>query len=212
MRDLISNLSKNEQPKGRPILLCRHGETAFNKENLIRGWRDLELTPKGHEQAHELGEAIKDSGMEYDGIYASDLVRAEETALAISQETGIPILGEMRFLRPWNVGDYTGTDGEKAHKVMSDHARNHPEKELPNGESFNQFKMRYLMGLISLLNSRRGEKLIFVAHSRNERLAHAWVANECDPDLDIDLDTFLAPGEEVASAQEVLITSDLVLS
>lgn len=208
----ITKLKEKQENVGRPILLCRHGETAYNIKNLIRGWRDLELTEEGIEQAHELGESIRDSGLEYDGIYVSDLLRAEQTALALSQETGIPVLGELRFLRPWNVGELTGTDGENAHKVMSELARSAPEEEIPGGESFNQFKYRYLMGMIGILNSRRGEKLIFVAHSRNERLAHAWVANKCSSDLAVDLDVFLAKGEEVASAQEILINSELVLS
>lgn len=71
------------------IYFVRHGQTVWNVENKICGATDIELTEFGHEQAIKTGEEILKKGIKADEILYSPLIRAKETALHISQMTGI---------------------------------------------------------------------------------------------------------------------------
>ena len=194
----------------RTVYVLRHGQTALNRQDKIRAWLDIPLDNVGVDQAIELGEAMR--GVELDGLYSSDLLRTVQTSIEVSKMSGIPILGTTKSLRPWNVGDYSGQDGEKVHKIMAKYAHEMPDERLPGGESFNIFKYRILAGIIGLLNSNRGLKLGLVSHSRGERMLHAWVAAGCPEDLEVDIDVFLEKGEGTATAQELLIECPLVLT
>ncbi|MFC6786672.1 histidine phosphatase family protein [Halobaculum halobium] len=68
------------------ILLCRHGETTWNRDRRVQGWAPTELTERGREQADALAGFLND---EYavDRVVASDLERAVETARAVSRST-----------------------------------------------------------------------------------------------------------------------------
>lgn len=212
MKGLVTQFNTDMQPLGRKVLIMRHGQTTLNAQNKIRAWIDVPLDEVGISQARELGEAIRDSHIELDGIYSSDLMRSVQTSLEISCVTGIPLLGTTKALRPLDVGTLSGTDGEKAHAVIADHALHKPDEAIGGGESFNIFKYRMLSGIIGLLNSNRGLNLGFTSHSRGERLIHAWVAAGCPESLDIDLEVFLEHGEDTATAQELELTCPLVLS
>lgn len=196
---------------GREVLVLRHGQTLLNAQDKIRGWSDVPLDEIGIEQAHNLGEALLNEGVELDGLFTSDLQRSIQTSIIISTITGIPILGITKDLRPLDVGDLTGTDGKKAHAIISEFSRNKPDDKIGGGESFNTFRHRFIGGFISRLNSHRGLKLGFCSHSRGERILHGWVAAGCRNDLDIDLNVFLSKGEEPATAQQLFIESNLVL-
>lgn len=210
-KGLITALQPSKTPEGRVIYILRHGQTLLNKEDKIRGWSDIPLDDEGIVQAKKLGEAFRNSQIELDGIFTSNLLRAEQTALEVSQQTGYPVLGIRECLRPWNVGSYTGKDGKMVHEIMAEAAYKEPDKPIGGGESFNIFKYRFLLGLIGLLNQNRGLKLGFVSHSRGERIMHSWVAAGCPEDLGVDLEVFLAHGEPTASAQELVVDCPLVL-
>ena len=72
------------------VYFVRHGQTVWNVENKICGATDIELTALGHEQAIETGKKILEKKIEADVILYSPLVRAKDTALHISEITGIP--------------------------------------------------------------------------------------------------------------------------
>lgn len=203
-------MTKNHE--GREVLIIRHGQTAMNAKDVIRGWADIPLDETGFEQAEELGEAMKKDGIELDGIVSSDLMRSVQTSLVISRITGIPILGTSKKFRPLNVGDLTGKDGPMVHKIIAEFSQEKPYEQIGGGESFEVFKHRFLGGLIGELNSHRGLKLGVTSHSRGERILHAWVAAGCPEDLEIDMDVFLEKGEGTATAQNLLINCSLVLS
>jgi 2,3-bisphosphoglycerate-dependent phosphoglycerate mutase len=61
------------------LVLIRHGESAWNLENRFTGWADVDLTPKGAEQALAAGENLKKAGYEFDIAYTSVLRRAIRT-------------------------------------------------------------------------------------------------------------------------------------
>ena len=66
------------------IYFVRHGETVWNVENKICGTTDSPLTEKGHLQAAETGEKIREKGICADMILYSPLSRAKETARHIA--------------------------------------------------------------------------------------------------------------------------------
>ena len=68
----------------------RHGQTVWNVENKICGATESELTELGQEQARVLGRRIAAEGILIDEILYSPLVRAADTAMRISEITGIP--------------------------------------------------------------------------------------------------------------------------
>ncbi len=58
------------------LVLLRHGESAWNKENRFTGWTDVDLSEKGTEEAKKAGRTLKDAGFEFDTAYTSVLKRA----------------------------------------------------------------------------------------------------------------------------------------
>ncbi len=61
------------------IVLLRHGESTWNKENRFTGWTDVDLTEKGIAEAYKAGESLKEKGFIFDKIYTSLLKRAIKT-------------------------------------------------------------------------------------------------------------------------------------
>lgn len=90
------------------VYFVRHGQTVWNVENKICGATDIALTELGHQQAIETGKKILEQGIKADEILYSPLVRAKDTALHISEMTGIPAREEPR-LKEQNFGKYEST-------------------------------------------------------------------------------------------------------
>jgi 2,3-bisphosphoglycerate-dependent phosphoglycerate mutase len=61
------------------IVLVRHGESIWNKENRFTGWTDVDLTQKGSDDALKSGEILKKEGFTFDLAYTSVLTRAIKT-------------------------------------------------------------------------------------------------------------------------------------
>lgn len=61
------------------IVLLRHGESTWNKENRFTGWTDVDLTDKGIAEANKAGELLKENGFNFDKAYTSYLKRAVKT-------------------------------------------------------------------------------------------------------------------------------------
>lgn len=76
------------------IVLLRHGESVWNKENRFTGWTDVGLTEKGLAEAQSAGKILKDNGFAFDVAYTSVLKRAIKTlwtALEVMDRMWIPI-------------------------------------------------------------------------------------------------------------------------
>ena len=76
------------------LVLIRHGESAWNKENRFTGWTDVDLTDKGREEARAAGRLLKAEGFTFDLAYVSVLRRALNTlhfALDEMDELWIPV-------------------------------------------------------------------------------------------------------------------------
>jgi 2,3-bisphosphoglycerate-dependent phosphoglycerate mutase len=61
------------------IVLLRHGESAWNKENRFTGWKDVDLTPKGIDEARAAGRLLAAEGYDFDFAFTSVLKRAIRT-------------------------------------------------------------------------------------------------------------------------------------
>jgi broad specificity phosphatase PhoE len=72
------------------LLLVRHGETDWNADGRLQGQTDRPLSDFGRRQAQQLAEELADEELE--AIYASDLVRARETAEIVGDRLGLPVV------------------------------------------------------------------------------------------------------------------------
>ncbi len=61
------------------LVIIRHGESLWNLENKFTGWTDVELTPKGKDEAKKAGKILKLYGFSFDIAYTSKLTRAIKT-------------------------------------------------------------------------------------------------------------------------------------
>ncbi len=73
------------------IVLIRHGESVWNKENRFAGWVDVDLSEKGIEEAHKAGIKLKNEGYVFDLAYTSYLQRAKKTLDIVLNEMGLNI-------------------------------------------------------------------------------------------------------------------------
>ena len=82
------------------LVLCRHGQSDWNLKNLFTGWTDVDLTPKGLEEARSAGRALGDLGIEFDVAYTSVLKRAIKTLWLMLEEMDrvwIPVIRDWRL-------------------------------------------------------------------------------------------------------------------
>jgi len=67
----------------RTVVLIRHGESVWNKENRFTGWTDVDLSDKGREEAVKAGKVLKEKGFTFDLAYTSVLKRAIRTLWSV---------------------------------------------------------------------------------------------------------------------------------
>ena len=80
------------------LVLLRHGESTWNKENRFTGWTDVDLSDRGREEAREAGRLLKEGGYVFDIAYTSVLKRAIRTlwiALDALDQLWIPVDQEL---------------------------------------------------------------------------------------------------------------------
>lgn len=193
----------------REFVIIRHGVTALNKDDKIRGWTNVPLSPDAYGAVRKLGKELKSSNIDY--LISSDLTRALQTAQQISLESGIPIIATSENLRPWNVGEYTGKSAAKVTPLLKELAEDFPDEIIKNGESFNGFKYRCILSTIGFLNEYSDKVIAFVAHHRNDRLLRGWIESGCPDDLDIDFDHFFQEGIKPATMDVMNCSSPLFI-
>jgi 2,3-bisphosphoglycerate-dependent phosphoglycerate mutase len=84
----------------RKIVLLRHGESAWNKENRFTGWKDVDLTEKGVEEARAAGKLLAREGFDFDFTFTSVLTRAIRTlnlALGEMDRLWLPVEKDWRL-------------------------------------------------------------------------------------------------------------------
>ncbi|MDH3481860.1 MAG: 2,3-diphosphoglycerate-dependent phosphoglycerate mutase [Gammaproteobacteria bacterium] len=82
------------------LVLCRHGQSDWNKKNLFTGWTDVDLTEKGIQEAVDAGRLLAELGFEFDIAYTSVLKRAIRTLWIMLDEMDlmwIPVVRDWRL-------------------------------------------------------------------------------------------------------------------
>lgn len=101
------------------LILMRHGESQWNKENRFTGFTDVDLNDKGVEEAKRAGVALKD--IKFDKIYTSTLKRAYRTAEIVMKEAGQnPPVVKHDDLRERDYGDLTGLNKDDMRKKFGE--------------------------------------------------------------------------------------------
>lgn len=78
------------------LVLIRHGESQWNKENRFTGWKDVDLSEKGREEAKAAGQLLKAEGFTFDEAYTSVLKRAIRTLWIILDEMDLMWIPETK--------------------------------------------------------------------------------------------------------------------
>lgn len=143
------------------IYLVRHGETEWNKEERLQGWKDSPLTAKGRRKAEELREELKD--ISFDRVYSSDQGRAVETAKIIAGRAPkeFPELRELG-LGPWEgriFDEVEKNDGERLRIYFDDPAAH----SLPDTEDFHDM-VRRIRDFYRILEEGGGDEVLVVSH------------------------------------------------
>lgn len=102
------------------LFLVRHGQSQWNLENRFTGWKDVDLTEKGKEEAKQAGAYLK--GKPIDVAFTSKLIRAQHTLDIILDETGktsIPIFMD-KALNERSYGDLEGLNKAETAKKFGE--------------------------------------------------------------------------------------------
>ena len=82
------------------LVLLRHGQSTWNLENRFAGWTDVDLSPKGIQEAEIAGMLLREAGFEFDLAYTSLLKRAIRTLWVVLDELDqmwIPVIRHWRL-------------------------------------------------------------------------------------------------------------------
>ena len=150
------------------VYFVRHGQTIWNVENKICGATDIALTDLGHQQAIDTGKKILEQGIKADEILYSPLVRAKDTAIHISEITGIPAREEIR-LKEQNFGKYESTP---RHGAEFEEAKKQFACRYEGGESMLHLAQR----IYNLLDEIKASDKIYilVAHNGISRVFQSY--------------------------------------
>jgi 2,3-bisphosphoglycerate-dependent phosphoglycerate mutase len=99
-----------EEKRMHKLVLLRHGESTWNRENRFTGWTDVDLTDKGRDEAREAARQLRDAGLTFDHAYVSVLKRAVRTLWIVLDEMDLmwlPVTHSWR-LNERHYGDLQG--------------------------------------------------------------------------------------------------------
>lgn len=140
------------------IGFIRHGTTEWNLAGKMQGHRDIPLAEVGRVQAKLLAERLISE--KWDGIIASDLSRARETARIISDITKTPVLGLDARLRERSYGKLEGTTLEDRLLRWGEHWRT-MDLGLENEENLLH---RWTAFLAEMEHQYKGKRILLVSH------------------------------------------------
>ena len=103
------------------LVLLRHGESVWNKENRFTGWTDVDLSEKGVKEAENAGKLLKDKGYIFDVSFTSILKRANRTLEIVLKEMNlnIPVYYSYR-LNERHYGALQGLNKDEMRKKFGD--------------------------------------------------------------------------------------------
>ncbi len=173
----------------RLLVLVRHGQSDWNLKNLFTGWKDVDLSPKGIEEARAAGQKLREAGLGFDVAYTSALIRAQNTLKLMLEELGQTGLEEHRdqALNERDYGDLSGLNKDDARKKWGEEQvhvwRRSYATNPPGGESLRDTGARvwpyYLTRILP--DVMRGRRVIVSAHGNSLR-SLAMVLDKLTPD------------------------------
>ncbi len=147
------------------IYLVRHGQTAWNREEIFRGRTDVPLDEAGVRQAELAAKYFE--GMEIHRIYSSPLSRAWETAQKISQLHNLKV-EHLDGIIDLSFGNWEGHSHEDIRindKETYRLWREEPHRvRLPGGESLDDVRVRAMASLEEVIRNHSGKTLVLVSH------------------------------------------------
>jgi 2,3-bisphosphoglycerate-dependent phosphoglycerate mutase len=161
----------------RLLVLVRHGQSEWNLKNLFTGWRDVDLTEQGVQEAQKAGRALKAQGINFDIAFTSALKRAQRTLDIILDEMGqtkIPVIRN-QALNERDYGDLSGLYKDDARKKWGEEQAHIWRRSFdiapPGGESLRDTAARVLPYYIQEILPRvmRGERVLVAAHGNSLR-------------------------------------------
>ena len=171
------------------LYVARHGETEWNAQGRICGRTDIPLTERGEAQAKALAEKLADKGI--DLIIASPMIRARQTAAAVSQIIGIPVVTDDRLIEQ-DYGSYEGKERLDA-RILANKRRF--AYRCPGGESMLDVAHR-VYGLIEeLKQTQPGKTILLVCHGGVCRIVRTYFE-------DMTNEEFSCYSEDNANARE----------
>ena len=166
------------------ILLIRHGQSEWNKLNLFTGFKNVELSDQGIEEANKAGQNFRNLGLSFDIVYTSELKRAQDTAKIILQNLGqweqlnsnSKIINNIN-LNERDYGDLTGLNKkETAEKFGEEQVhkwRRGYSEQPPNGESLenvvSRVKTYFDEEIIHSINNPNIKNVLIAAHGNSLR-------------------------------------------
>jgi 2,3-bisphosphoglycerate-dependent phosphoglycerate mutase len=161
----------------RLLVLVRHGESEWNLKNLFTGWRDIDLTEAGMEEARAAGRKLKAQRIRFEVAFTSVLRRAQRSLDLILEEMGqrdIPVFKDLA-LNERDYGDLSGLNKDDARKKWGEQQvqiwRRSYDVAPPGGESLKDTAARVLPYYIAEILPRviRGDNVLVVAHGNSLR-------------------------------------------
>jgi broad specificity phosphatase PhoE len=146
------------------LILVRHGETVWNREQRVQGMTDIALSEYGRAQAAQLARCLMTEKI--DRIVSSPLKRAYETAMIIKQFHEAVVETD-RDLRELDQGDFEGLTFDELRKRHQGFLRRWIADPgpivIPNGESLNDLQVRAWRVIEKLMRTSRN--VLVVAHN-----------------------------------------------
>ena len=163
--------------KTRNLILVRHGQSEWNEQNLFTGWKDPGLTELGIKEAKNAGSLISDKGIQFDEMFTSMLVRAQDTGAIILDsinQQNIPIT-KNKALNERNYGSLAGLNKDDARKKWGEEQvhiwRRSFDIPPPEGESLKDTAERVLPYFHKYIMSKviKGLSILVAAHGNSLR-------------------------------------------
>ena len=154
------------------IVMVRHGETDWNREDRFQGHSDPPLNDRGRSQARALAQAL--GGLEAAALYSSPLARAHETAIILAERLRLEV--HMRDdLREVDVGSWSGLTRSEAEARFPAGYRRWLEfgHGWDDGETYQELGLRVLSEVRRIAEDHPGERVVAVTHGGPIRSALA---------------------------------------
>jgi len=147
------------------IYLVRHGQTAWNKEEIFRGRTDVPLDETGLRQAELAGEYFREISLQ--GIYSSPLSRAWQTAEQIARTQNLKVQ-PLAGLIDMSFGKWEGRPLQEVREMDQERYRQWRDEphlfKLPDGESLDEIRIRAMATLEEMIKKHPEEAIVLVSH------------------------------------------------